>query len=203
MKHIMTTATFPLIMLSLVTSFLTGCAPAMHGGYQTGEMGPGHAKMTKEVVYPLAEINLDKVMKENRGLRVLKENATTVRDFYRGGVQEKEWGEKMLKERNWEEARAHFEKSNWFLETVLDYLPEDEAQRNIYGDHSIIFLPNLLIADNQLKLLKINDAVNGPQDDTYWIVRRGRQFLSRSLRSVKTEWAIQIQKEFEKALSRK
>src|SRR4030066_355 len=50
----------------------------------------------KDYVHPLAEINLEKVFSENRGLKVLEENATTVHDFYRGGVQEKEEGEKMI-----------------------------------------------------------------------------------------------------------
>ena len=41
----------------------------------------------KNYVYPLTEINLEKVFNENRGLKVLEENATMVHDYYRGGVQ--------------------------------------------------------------------------------------------------------------------
>ena len=59
----------------------------------------------KDYVHPLTEINLEKVFSENRGLKVLEENATTVHDYYRGGVQEKEEGEKLMKEGRWEEAR--------------------------------------------------------------------------------------------------
>src|SRR4030066_128975 len=51
----------------------------------------------KDYVHSLTEINLEKVYQENRGLKVLEENATTVHDFYRGGVQEKEEGRKMIK----------------------------------------------------------------------------------------------------------
>ena len=60
----------------------------------------------KNYVYPLTEINLEKVFDENRGLKVLEENATAVHDYYRGGVQEKEEGENLLKEDKWEEARS-------------------------------------------------------------------------------------------------
>jgi hypothetical protein len=52
----------------------------------------------KNYVYRSTEINLDKVYDENRGLKVLQENATAVHDYYRGGVQEKEEGETLLKE---------------------------------------------------------------------------------------------------------
>src|SRR4030043_2316945 len=109
----------------------------------------------KDYVHPLKEINLEKVFSENRGLKVVEENASTVHDYYRGGVQEKEEGEKLMKESRWEEARIHLEKSIRFLRVVLKSLPEDEANRNVYGEQVIIFLPNLLIADNNLKLITV------------------------------------------------
>ena len=37
----------------------------------------------------------------------------------------------------------------------MRYLSEDEAYRNIYGDTVVIFLPNLLTADNYLKLITV------------------------------------------------
>jgi hypothetical protein len=55
--------------------------------------------------------------------------------------------ERLLKEGKWEEVQVPLKKSNRFLEVVLKYLPEDEAYRNIYGDHVVIFLPNLLMAE--------------------------------------------------------
>jgi len=156
----------------------------------------------KDHVYPLAEINLEKVFSENRGLKVLEENATTVHDYYRGGVQEKEEGEKRIKESRWEEARVHLEKSNRFLRVVLKYLREDEANRNVYGEQMIIFLPNLLIADNDLKLITVyknlkndNKAAEAKED--------GQHYLAESLKSVKTEWALQIKKGFEETLPKK
>jgi hypothetical protein len=152
----------------------------------------------KDYVHPLTELNFDKVINENRGLRVLEENATTVHDYYRGGVQEKAEGERFLKEGKWEEARFHLQKSNRFLMIILDYLSKDEAYRNIYGDHVVIFLPNLLIADNYLMLVRIYREIK-MDDEIYWASREGKKFLSFSLRSVKTEWGFQIKKGFEEA----
>lgn len=156
----------------------------------------------KDYVHPIKDINLEKVFSENRGLKVLEENATTVHDYYRGGVQEKEEGEKLMKESRWEEARIHLEKSSRFLRVVIKYLPEDEAYRNIYGDQTVIFLPNLLIADNDLKLLTVYK--NMKNDNKVAEAKNdGQHYLAESLKSVKTEWAYQIQKGFEDALPKK
>ena len=150
----------------------------------------------KDYVHPLTEINLEKVFNENRGLRVLEENATMIHDFYRGGVQEKEEGESLLKESRWEDARIHLEKSNRFLRVVLKYLPEDEAYRNIYGEQAVIFLPNLLIADNHLKLITVYK--NSKNDNKVAEAKGdGKYYLAASLKSVKTEWAYQIKKGLE------
>jgi len=156
----------------------------------------------KDYVHPLLEINLEKVTQENRGLKVLEENATTVHDYYRGGVQEKAEGEKNIEGGKWEEARDNLEKSNRFLGVVLKYLSEDEAYRNIYGDHVVIFLPNLLTADNYLKLVTIHKKMK-MDHEVIEAERYGKEYLSRSLRSVKTEWAFQIKKGVEEALPKK
>jgi len=156
----------------------------------------------KDYVHSLKEVYLEKVFNENRGLKVLEENATTVHDYYRGGVQEKEEGEKLIKESRWEEARNHLEKSNRFLRVVLKYLPEDEAYRNIYGEQVVIFLPNLLIADNDLKLVTVYKNLKN-DDKTAQAKAEGQQYLAESLKSVRTEWAYQIKKEFESELPKK
>ena len=146
--------------------------------------------------YPLTEINLEKVFQENRGLRVLEENATMIHDFYRGGVQEKEEAERLMKEGRWEEARIHLEKSIRFLRVVLKYLPDDEAYRNVYGDVNVIFMPNLLMADNDLKLIAIYKNTG---NDNKVAERKsdGLYYLAESLKTVKTEWAYQVEKDFE------
>jgi hypothetical protein len=156
----------------------------------------------KDYVHSLREIHLEKVFNENRGLKVLEENATTVYDYYRGGVQEKEEGEKLIKESRWGEARAHLEKSNRFLRVVLKYISEDEAYRNIYGEQVVIFLPNLLIADNDLKLVTVYKNLKN-DDIAVRAKAEGQQYLAESLRSVRTEWAYQIKKEFESELPKK
>ena len=179
----------------------TRCAATKEELHAHGDMASVKT-YPKDYVHPLTEINLDKAIDENRGLKVLEENATTVHDYYRGGVQEKAEGEMLLKEGKWEEAQIHFEKSNRFLRVVLRYLSEDEAYRNIYGDHVVIFLPNLLMADNYLKLITIYKTI-GNEDQAVQAERNGRKYLSRSLSSVKTGWAFQIKKGFEEELPKK
>jgi hypothetical protein len=156
----------------------------------------------KDYVHSLKEISLEKVFGENRGLKVVEENATTVHDYYRGGVQEKEEGEKLMKGNRWEDARVHLEKSNRFLRVVLKYLREDEANRNVYGEQMIIFLPNLLIADNDLKLVTVYKNLKN-DNKVAEAKEEGQHYLAESLKSVKTEWAYQIKKGFEDALPKK
>jgi hypothetical protein len=156
----------------------------------------------KDYVHPLTDINLEKVFSENRGLKILEENATKVHDYYRGGVQEKEEGERFLKESSWEESRNHLEKSNRFLRVVVKYLPEDEAYRNTYGEQTVIFLPNLLIADNDLKLITVYKNLKN-EDKAAQTNAEGQQYLAESLKHVKTEWAIQIKKGLEDELPKK
>jgi hypothetical protein len=150
----------------------------------------------KDYVHPLTEINLEKVFFESRGLKVLEENATTVHDYYRGGVQEKEEGEKRMKDSRWEEARRHLEKSNRFFRVVLKHVPGDEANYNIYGTQVVIFLPNLLIADNDLKLVSVYKNL-GNDPKAAEVKAEGKLYLAESLKSVKTEWANQIKKGFD------
>jgi len=186
----------------IIFGFLgTRCAATKEELHAHGDMAPVKT-YPKDYVHPITEINLEKVINENRGMKVLEENATTVHDYYRGGVQERSEGERLLKEGQWREAETRFEKSNKFLQVVLSYLPEDEARRNIYGDQVVIFLPNLLMADNYLKLITIYKKM-GRDDEVVKLGRYGKNYLSRSLKNVKTEWAFQIQKGFEEELLKK
>jgi hypothetical protein len=162
----------------------------------------GLKTVPKDYVYPLTGINLEKVFAENRGLRVLEENATKVHDFYRGGVQEKEEGERLLKESSWDEARKHLEKSNRFLRVVVKYLPEDEAHRDVYEGQTVIFLPNLLMADNDLKLITVYKNMRN-DNRAAEVKDEGQYYLAESLKSVKTEWAYQIKKGLEEELPKK
>jgi hypothetical protein len=168
-----------------------------------GLLGTRCATTKGEVkTYPLTEINLEKVFSENRGLVILEENATMNHDFYRGGVQEKEAGEKLMKEGKWEEARTHLEKSNQYFRVVVKYEPNDEPQRNVYGDEIVIFVPNLLRADNYLKLITVYRNL-GKDNMVVSAKNEGQYCLDASLRSVKTEWAYQIEKGFKDESSKK
>ena len=179
-----------LFLILLVAFFGTRCATDTHTHEPTAKTYP------KDYLHPLREINLEKVYAENRGLKILEENATTADDYYRGGVQEKEEGEMLMKAGSWNEARLHLEKSNRFLRIVLKYLPQDEAYRNVYGEQTIIFLPNLLIAENDLKLVSVYRNLKNENRATE-VKTEGQLYLAESLKSVKTEWANQIKKGFE------
>jgi hypothetical protein len=168
-----------------------------------GLLGARCATTKGEVkTYPLTEINLEKVFSENQGLRIMEENATMNHDFYRGGVQEKEEGEKLMKEGKWEEARTHLEKSNKYLRVVVKYEPNDEPHRNVYGDEMVIFMPNLLRADNCLKLITVYKNL-GNDNMVASAKNEGQYSLADSLRSVKTEWAYQVKKGFQDESSKK
>src|SRR4030042_396897 len=179
----------------------TRCAATKEELHAHGDMASVKT-YPKDYLHPITEVNFEKMVNENRGLKILEENATTVHDYYRGAVQEKAEGEKFFKESKWGEAEAHLEKSNRFLRVVLRYLPEDEAYRNIYGEQVVIFLPNLLIADNDLKLVTVYKNLKN-DDKTAQAKAEGQQYLTESLKSVKTEWAYQIKKGFEDTLQKK
>ena len=195
MNRVDSKRTFCLFLIIILGLLGTRCAGSKEELHAHGDMAPVKT-YPKDYLHPMTDINLNKVINENRGLKVLVENATAVHDYYRGAVQEKAEGERLLKEGKWEEAQIPLNKSNRFLQVVLRYLPEDEAYRNIYGDTVVIFLPNLLMADNYLKLITVYKKM-GKDKDIIEAERNGKDFLSRSLASVKTEWAFQIQKGFE------
>jgi len=189
------------LFLIIISGLLgTRCAATKEELHAHGNMASVKT-YPKDYVHLLTEINLDKVINQNRGLKVLEENATTVHDFYRGAVQERAEGEKLFKEGKWEEAQIPLEKSNRFLQVVLRYLSEDEAYRNIYGDTVVIFLPNLLMADNYLKLITVYKKMRRDKD-IIQAAQNGKEYLSRSLASVKTEWAFQTKKGFEEEMSK-
>jgi len=63
-------------------------------------------------------------------------------------------------------------------------------------------LPNLLIADNNLKLITVYKNLKN-DNKAAEAKAEGQQYLAESLKSVKTEWANQIKKGFEDALPKK
>jgi len=201
MNRVGSKRTFCLLFVIILGLLGTRCAASKEELHAHGDMTTVKT-YPKDYVHPIMDINLDKVINQNRGLKVLVENATAVHDFYRGGVQEKEVGESLIREGKWKEGQIHLEKSNQFLKVVLKYLSEDEAYRNIYGDQVVIFLPNLLSADNYLKLVLIYKKME-KNDKAAEMKGYGENYLSQSLKNVKTEWAFQIKKGFEEELPKK
>ena len=188
-------------LLLLLSFLITQCAARKEELNTHGEMTP-MGMSSRDRVFSLSEVNLEKVFEECAGMMILEENATTIRDYYRGGVQEKERAERLMKEGKWKEAEDHFEKSNQYLEVVTEYFPEDDPHRDVYENHAVIFMPNLIMADNELKLARLYRKMN-KREDIYWAIRRGRQDLHQSLKSAETEWAFKLQEEFQKESAEK
>ena len=82
-----------LILILSLLAFLTvqGCAEV--------SPTPGNSRLI-----PLQKGNLEAVLAENEGLEVTRDDAKDVRDFYRGGVQQKAKAEKGFQEKAYGEA---------------------------------------------------------------------------------------------------
>ena len=143
---------------------------------------------------PLKEAHPEAVFEENEGLEVIQENAKELRDFYRGGVQQKVQAEKKFKEKAYPEALKLYRLSNEFFSTILQHLDEDSAEYHLFEETSILFFPNLLVADNHLKMGLIHQAAGreGPAQ-RHW--KRALSFVARSLKAESTEWGLALQQE--------
>lgn len=90
---------------------------------------------------PLDKVNLKAVLEEQEGLEVIKEDAKDIRDFYRGGVQQKTRAEKGLQEKAFPEALKRYDSSNDFLLDVVQYMNQDQAEFPLFEGASILFSP--------------------------------------------------------------
>jgi len=142
----------------------------------------------------LQEVNLEAVFEENEGLEVTRENAKELRDFYRGGVQQKAKAEKEFQEKGYPVAMKLYLSSNELFSTLLEYIDRDSAEYNLFEGTSILFFPNLLVADNHLKMGRIHDAM-GRQRPAYRNWKRALSLVRRSLESERTEWGLALQQE--------
>jgi hypothetical protein len=142
----------------------------------------------------LQEVNLEAIFEENEGLEVTRENAKELRDFYRGGVQQKAKAEKEFQEKGYPVAMKLYLSSNELFSTLLEYLDSDSAEYNLFEGTSIFFFPNLLVADNHLKMGRIHDAM-GRQRTAYRNWKRALSLVRRSLESERTEWGLALQQE--------
>ncbi len=169
------------------------------GGISGCATGPPPGSMR---LIPLQQANLRAVIEENEGLEVTWENAKEVRDFYRGGVQQKAKAEKKYQEKDYPAAMKLFHSSNEFFTTLLEYLDEDSADYNLFEGTSVLFFPNLLLADNNLKMGRIYEVQGrkGPAN-RHW--KRALSWVKRSLKSERTEWGIALRDELSLLLTPK
>ncbi len=157
---------------------------------------------TEKGPVPLAKANLKAVLAENEGLEIVQEDAKDVRDLYRGGVQHKNKAEKNFQEKNYSVAIKFYQSSNDFFAQLLKYIEEDTVEYNLYEGCDIILVPNILLADNHLKMGIIQrEAGKGAAAQGSW--KRAQTFLNKSLQSEKTEWGLSLEKEISGLLEAK
>lgn len=149
---------------------------------------------------PLEKVNLGSIIEQQQGLEISWEDAKDVRDFYRGGVQYKAKAEIKAKEGNYQEALNLYESSNEFLSVVLNYLQEDSAEYYLFEGHQILFFPNLLMADNNLKIGQILKVMK-KNWSARWKWKQALSYVKKSLKSEKTQWGLSIQDELMTLLS--
>jgi hypothetical protein len=148
---------------------------------------------------PLAKANLEMVLEEHEGLEILWDNAKEVRDFYRGGVQQKARAEDKYREKSYSEALKLYDKSEEFLLVVLKYINHDSCEYTLFEGTHILFLPNLLMADNHLKTGKIMKEM-GRDSSARRRWKSGLPYIRQSLRCEQTEWGLAIERELHSLL---
>ena len=150
--------------------------------------------VTEKAPIPLQKANQEQALVENEGLRIVWEDAKDARDFYRGGVQQKTNAEKRFREKAYPEALKSYQTSNDFFTKVFQFLPEDTAEFTLYEGTDILFFPNLLMADNYLKMGVIQrDTGHEGSAQSSW--KKAQSFVQKSLQSEKTEWGLSLEKE--------
>ena len=154
---------------------------------------------TDSPLIPLQKANLEAVFEEQEGLEILWENAQEVRDFYRGGVQHKAKAERDYQDRKCPEALKKYASSNEFLLVVLEYNNEDAFELFLFKGTSILFFPNLLIADSHLKAGKILKEM-GQDNSAQRKWKQALPYVQRSLQREKTEWGLALQQELHSLL---
>ena len=148
---------------------------------------------------PLAKANLEAVLEEQEGLEILWDNAQEVRDFYRGGVQQKAKAENKRRERSYPEALEFYDKSREFFLVVLDYANQDSCSFVLFEGTEILFLPNLLMADNYMKTGQILKAM-GRDSSARRRWEKALPYIQQSLRCEQTEWGLAIERELHSLL---
>jgi len=141
---------------------------------------------------PLKEANLEAVFEQNEGLEVTPEDAKELRDFYRLGVQQKAQAEKLFREKSYPEAMKLYRSSNDSFSTILRYMDQDSAEYMLFEDTHILFFPNLLVADNELKMGLIMQS-RGKEGSARRCWKRSLTSIQKSLQAERTEWGLSLQ----------
>ena len=146
--------------------------------------------------------NLKAILQENEGLEFVWENAKDVRDFYRGGVQQKAKAERQFQQKAYPEAMKLYQSSNDFFAKLFQYMEEDYAEYPLFEGTNILFFPNLLTADNYLKeglIYRETGRVGSAQSS----FKRAQSFIKKSLQSERTEWGLSLDKDLSNLLEPK
>ena len=151
---------------------------------------------------PLQKADLEAVLAENGGLEVTWEDAKDVRDFYRGGVQQKAKAEKQFQEKVYQEALKFYESSNDFFSKLFRYIKGDSAEYPLFQGTSILFFPDLLVADNYFKMGMIERAL-GHEEEAQSCWKRSFSFVQKSLQSERTEWGLSLERKISNSLKSK
>lgn len=141
---------------------------------------------------PLKEANLEAVFEQNEGLEVTPDDAKELRDFYRLGVQQKAKAEKLFQGKDYPEAMKLYHSSNESFSAILRYLEQDSAEYTLFEDTHILFFPNLLVADNELKMGLIQQT-KGEEGSAQRCWKRGLASVQKSLQAEHTEWGLSLQ----------
>ena len=143
---------------------------------------------------PFPQANLQIILEENKGLEMIWEDAKDARDFYRGGVQQKAKAETRFQGKTYPEAMKFYQASNDFLTRMLQFLSEDCGSFTLYEGTDILFFPNLLMADNYLKM-GIIARESGQEGAAARNWKKAQDFVHKSLLSERTEWGISLEQE--------
>ena len=151
---------------------------------------------------PREKLDLEAVLAENGGLEVTWEDAKDVRDFYRGGVQQKTKAEKRFQEKSYQEALKLYQSSNDFFSKLLLYIKGDSSEYSLFQGSSILFFPDLLAADNYFKMGMIEQTL-GHEEEAQSCWKRSSSFVQKSLQSERTEWGLSLERKISNSLEGK
>ncbi len=150
----------------------------------------------------LEKVNWQIISEQQEGLEVHWEDAKDLRDFYRGGVQQKGEAEKKFQAGAYSEAMKLYNDSNEFFSIVLNHIDQDSAEFFLFEGSQILFFPNLLMGDNYYKMGHIHKKMDR-QRSAYRYWKRALKSVRRSLQAEPTQWGLVLEEELNSLLASK